>query len=103
MDLRTFDVIDLDAYGSPFNQLQIIFKRAFKGIVHCTFIQSGMGRVNHELLVAIGYSKKMIMKTPTLFSKKGFEKMAQYLVVNGINKIQAVNLDLKNYFWFKKP
>ena len=102
MNLQQFDIIDLDAYVSPFNQLQIVFKRAYKGIVHCTFIQSGMGAINHELLEAIGYSKNMVRKCPTLFSKSGFSKMCDYLFLNGVGHIQSVNLDRKNYFWFKK-
>lgn len=102
MPLQGFDIIDLDAYGSPFHQLQAIFKRGYKGVVHCTFIQSGMGMINHELLAAVGYSKAMVQKCPTLFTKKGFEKMCHFLYFNGITSIQTINLDRKHYFWFKK-
>jgi hypothetical protein len=102
MPLNGFDIIDLDAYGSPFNQLQIVFKRGYRGVVHCTFIQSGMGGVNHELLEFIGYSKKMVSKCPTLFSKNAFQKMCDYLQLHGIKTLQAVNIDRKHYFWFRK-
>jgi hypothetical protein len=42
-DLTNFDIIDLDAWGSPFNQLKILFDKQYKGIIHCTFIQTMHG------------------------------------------------------------
>ncbi len=102
IDLSGFDIIDLDAYGSPFQQLEIVFRRAYKGLIHCTFIQTGMGMINHDLLEEVGYTKAMVRKCPTLFTRKGFEVVCQYLIKNGINHIQAINIDRKHYFWFKK-
>src|SRR4051812_32373644 len=32
-DLSQFDIIDLDAWGSPVKQLEVIFKKKYKGIV----------------------------------------------------------------------
>lgn len=104
-----FDIIDLDAYGSPFQQLQMVLNRHYKGIVHCTFIQSGMVMLNHDLLEAVGYTRAMVKKCPTLFTKVGFEKICQYLAQNGVQRIQTISIDRKHYFWFntsikpKKP
>ena len=78
LNLDNYDVIDLDSYGIPFQQLEIIFKKKFKGIVHVTFIQSVMGRLNNNLLLSLGYTKEMIKKCPTLFSKNGYEKFKHY-------------------------
>jgi hypothetical protein len=100
IDLKKFDIIDLDAYGSPFKQLEIIFKRKYKGIVHCTFIQSIYGNLNKSLLIKIGYTEKMIQKIPAIFNKNGFEKMCQYLYVQGVKKITLFQNKRKNYFYF---
>ncbi len=101
IDLTKFDIIDLDAYGSPYRQLAEIFKREYKGIVHLTFIQSMLGGVNHDLLVELGYSKKMIKKCPTLFSKNGLNKILSYLSKHDIKKTTGVFVNNKNYFYFK--
>ncbi len=45
MDLSRFDVIDLDAYGVPYDQLKIVLDRGFHGTVFVTFIQSVFGTV----------------------------------------------------------
>ncbi len=99
-DFQHFDIIDFDAYGSPFNQLEVIFKKKFKGIVHCTFIQSGLGRLNNSMLLKLGYTKQMIDKIPTLFSKYGKDKIYQYLANEGVMLITSIELDRKSYFYF---
>lgn len=101
IDMSNFDIIDLDAYGSPFKQLEIVFYKKFKGFVHCTFIQTGMGRLDNNFLQRIGYTSKMIEKIPTLFSKNGMNKMERYLALCGIGIINGFFIERKNYFWFK--
>lgn len=96
-----YDIIDFDAYGSPFNQLEIIFKKKYKGIVHCTFIQSQFGRLNIKMLEQIGYSKTMINKIPSVFNKNGFEKFKLYLAINGVKTIRYISKNFKHYLWFK--
>jgi len=101
-DFTNFDIIDLDAYGSPYNQLQVVFKKQFTGIVHCTFIQNLYGCLNKKMLYQIGYKKEMIDKIPSLFNKNGFDKFKQYLAINGINKINSISPEEnKHYLWFK--
>lgn len=100
-DFDRFDIIDLDAYGSPFNQLEVVFLKKFKGIVHCTFIQSGMGKLNNALLIHLGYSKNMIQKIPSLFNKNGRDKIYEYLANKGIENVFTVEVDRKTYFYFQ--
>ncbi len=100
IDLSKFHLIDLDAYGSPYPQLKVLFNREYKGIVHCTFIQSGMGKLNDEMLINIGYSHSMIKKVPTMFNRDGLEKFCQYLSMNGVKEIFGYFLHRKNYFYF---
>lgn len=101
MDLSIYDVIDLDAYGSPSRQLNILKEKNYKGIVHCTFIQSVMGRLSNNILKAYGYSETMIKKCPLLFSKNGQEKMLYFIFsLFGTTKFFIYTSKKKNYFTF---
>ncbi len=101
MDLNKFDIIDLDAYGMPTKQLNILFNLKFKGIVFFTFITTGKGRISNDILLSNGYTINMIEKCPTMFCKNGFVKFKQYLASKGINKIEYMNIDNKYYGIFK--
>lgn len=101
LNLNRFDVIDLDAYGSPFPQLEIIFQKKWHGIIFCTFIQSFQGRLNNSLLLALGFTKAMIDKCPTLFSRFGFCKFKDYLSIRGIESVNYINKQNKYYIMFE--
>lgn len=97
LDLTRFDIIDLDAYGSPYKQLKIIFNKNFNGIIYITFIQSDYGKLNKRMLIDLGYTKGMIDKCPTLFDKNGFSKFKNWLANEGIKKIKSISIGRKNY------
>jgi len=101
LPLNKYDVIDLDAYGVPYEQLKIIFNRGFKGIVFATFIQSALGRLNDGFLKDLGYTKPMIDKCPSLFSKHGLQKLERWLLLQGINKIIIRSHSRKSYLGFE--
>lgn len=100
LDLNKFDIIDLDAYGIPYKQLELIFERKFRGIIFVTFIQSIMGMINKKLLFKLGFTQSMISKCPTLISKNGYEKFKSYLYINGICEINSINYERKHYISF---
>lgn len=100
LDLQIFDVIDIDAWGSPYKQLEMIIKKRYKGIVHCTFIQTMMGKLSGDMLIYLGYTKKMIEKIPSIFNKNGLDKFKQYLALKGIKEINIISKGRKNYLWF---
>jgi len=100
LDLEMFDVIDIDAWGSPYKQLQMIFNKNYRGIVHCTFIQTMMGKLSTDMLLKLGYSQKMIEKIPSIFNKNGIDKFKNYLALNGIKEIHIASKGRKNYLWF---
>lgn len=100
MNLNKFDLIDLDAYGIPYKQLKILFQKKYKGQIVITAIQSGLGGLPDELLIDLGYTKKMIKKCPTLFSKNGIEKLLNYLGNNGIKTANIISINRKNYLSF---
>ena len=100
-DLSKYDIIDLDSYGSPSNQLDILHEKKYKGIVHCTFIQTMSGRVNRNILNACGYSDKMINKCWTLFNRNGIDKLLTFISLRfGVEKFTIYSKDRKNYFYF---
>ena len=100
-DLSIYDIIDLDSYGSPSNQLDILFQKGYKGIVHCTFIQSMMGVVNKNILYSCGYTDEMINKIPSLFNKDGINKLLNFIAIKfNTKKVTICSYCKKNYFFF---
>lgn len=104
MDLSKYDIIDLDAYGVPFNQLEIILNsdKLINCTVFVTFIQSQYGTLPQSMLNKLGYTKAMIQKCPTLFNKNGFEKIKAYLGLFSIKTIYHRSTNRKHYFCIKK-
>lgn len=106
MPLERYDVIDLDAYGIPFLQLETILKYLssttadYKVVIYVTFIQSFFGRMVEKILYELGYSKNMIKKIPTLFSRNAFEKICDYLSMYQVQKIKYRCSGRKYYFCF---
>lgn len=100
IDLEIFDVIDIDAWGSPYKQLNMILKRKYTGIVHATFIQTMMGKLSTDMLLNLGYTKSMVDKIPSLFNKNGIDKFKLYLANKGIREINIVSKGRKNYLYF---
>lgn len=100
MDLSKFDLIDLDAYGTPIQELEVIFEKKYKGVVHVTFIQSVLGKLPTKMLTDLGYTAEMITKCPTLFNKNGFEKLCKWLKTKGLNDILYIQLKRKSYLYF---
>ena len=102
MDISRFNIIDLDAYGVPYEQLKIIFSRKLQPetVVFVTFIQSVYGRLPNKMLKELGYSPAMIRKCPTIFFRNGFEKFKQYLAIKGIGQIKHYSHKKKHYLCF---
>jgi len=100
LPLEKYDVIDLDAYGVPYDQLKIIFDRGYRGLVFVTFIQSVMGRLQNDFLIDLGYTSEMIRKCPALFSKRGREKFLRWLALHGIRHIKIRSHARKSYLGF---
>jgi hypothetical protein len=101
LDLKAFDVVDLDAYGVPFDQLKSLWGGGFRGVCFVTFIQSVIGILPKEFLYALGYTENMVEKIPTLFSKGGFQKLLDYLSMNGVKKVRVRKFQRKAYLAFQ--
>jgi hypothetical protein len=97
LDLSKFNVIDLDAYGIPFEQIECLVRRRYKGMVFITAIQSVMGRLPDAMLKATGFSQEQIDKAPTLLCKRGFQYLLQYLANAGVKRIRHRSYNRKHY------
>lgn len=97
LDLSKYDVIDLDAYGIPFEQLEILFERKYNGLLFITFIT--FYGINFKLLNYLGFSNIMINKCKSIFFKNPFEKFKAYLYLKGIRKIYYYEIDKKYYIF----
>jgi len=104
LDLSIYNIIDIDAYGVPYKQIELILKNKTldKGsIIFFTFIQTVFGAIDNSMLLRLGYSREMIKKIPTIFYKNGFDKFKKYLSVENIKNINYINIDNKYYGYFK--
>lgn len=97
MDLSRFNVIDLDAYGVPYEQVKILIDRQYHGLVFITFIQSVMGALPNGLLLDVGFSKQIISKAPTLAYRHGWDHWLEFLSRHGVEKISFLNHERKYY------
>lgn len=104
IDLSRFNVVDLDSYGVPYEQLEIVFSRGFIGRVFVTFIQVLQGKLPYGMLEEIGFSREMITKIPTLFAKNGWDYFLEYLAKKGVRQIIHRSYARKHYLTFEiKP
>jgi hypothetical protein len=97
IDISRYNVIDLDAYGVPFEQIECLVRRRYRGIVFVTMIQTLMGGIPHGLLQRIGFTKAQVEKAPTLFSRRGWQYFLEYLAACGVQKIAHRSHGRKHY------
>lgn len=107
LDLSLFDIIDFDAWGSPYKAMKEMFRNKTLNkntLCFYTFIQTGMGSVETELLKQIGITEKMSKKCHTMYKKYGFEAFKMFLYNNKIKEITNWNYidgtSIKNYGYF---
>jgi len=87
IDISRYNVIDLDAYGIPFEHIDCLVRRKYSGVVFVTAIQSGMGQMPYGMLEKIGFTRRQIEKAPTLFGKRGWQYFLEYLASIGVSRI----------------
>lgn len=100
MDLSKFNVIDLDAYGVPYEQLKVVFNSGYSGVVFVTFIQTMQGSMPHGMLRDIGISSVMVKKCPSMFGKHGWAYFKEWLSLRGVSEIYHRSKNRKHYFAF---
>lgn len=103
LDLSKYNVIDLDAYGIPAQQIQIVSNSSFSGFVVVTAIQSMQGGVPKEILRANGITDEMTHKIKSIFNTQFIKYLKNFLYLCGVKKIRGYFLpERKNYFYYKQ-
>jgi hypothetical protein len=100
LNLGRFNVIDLDAYGVPFDQLEVLFERGYTGRVFVTFTQVVVGALPRGMLREIGFTPGMMRKIPTLFFRRGWRYFQDYLALKGVRTIVHRSHARKHYLTF---
>jgi hypothetical protein len=101
LDLAKYNVIDLDAYGVPFEQLKTVFQKQYSGTVFVTFIQSLYGQMPKAMLSELGFVPAMVERTPTLFARRGWDYFKQWLAMHGVKRIHHRSISRKHYLAFR--
>jgi hypothetical protein len=113
MDLSPFQIIDLDAYGLPFEQIEKVFGNdslAKGAVIVYTYISLPVGGASERLLQTIGIPHHMWGKCPSMFMKAQESAFYEYLRQHGIDSVKEVRLvdtghgyRIKRYGYFKIP
>lgn len=103
LNFEKYDIIDVDAYGIPFEHLELLFQRKLKNkVIIVTSIRSVLGALPKKLYETNGIDWNMVKKCQSLFSKNYIDLMLGYLFKNNIKEIKIYNhSDKKLYFYFK--
>lgn len=103
LNFEKYDIIDVDAYGIPFEHLDLLFQRKLKNkVIIVTSIRSVLGALPKKLYETNGIEWNMVKKCQSLFSKNYIDLMLGYLFKNNIKEIKIYNhSDKKLYFYFK--
>jgi hypothetical protein len=110
LDLSKFNVIDLDSYGIPANQIVAIFSNPTlkdgTAIVY-TCITSKISGLNRDVIDILGL-RGMYKKVKTLFNGKGKELFYALLYKFGVREVFEYSIKQKSfhktygYFYIKK-
>jgi len=101
LDLTKYQIIDLDAWGCPANQLQVLYEKKYKGMVICSFVQSDFHTITKIVQLNYGYTNKMMKEAPMLCRRNGLEQMLFFINTKfKVNKVKIVSYKQKHYFYF---
>jgi hypothetical protein len=98
LDLNEYDILDLDAYGFAFEQLNIILAKKYKGTIIVTFIPL-YNSLKHKMLEDIGFTKIMTQRCNSLITRNPLERLKQFLAKKGIRELRGYFIGNKNYFY----
>lgn len=101
IDLSEFDVIDLDAYGIPADQIDIVIASGFKGVVFVTAIQTMNGVLPHKIIDDLKFPKSIKESAQSLVARRGWEYLKEWLFLKGVTEIIHRSKNRKHYFCFK--
>lgn len=100
-NLSSYNIIDLDSWGSPIKYLEYIFTTDFKGIVICTFC-SPVSINPDKILAKISFGKIYENTNKKSILAKDIGKMfSDYLISKGIKEYKGILEKKRIYCSFK--
>lgn len=102
INIDNYNIIDLDAYGNPFEQMNIVFERCKKPkIIIYTFISFGISGIPKEINVF----KECSLKCKTILNSYLEDMFENYLYKNGVSeyfeiKKNELSMTNKRYGFF---
>lgn len=100
MDLTEFGVIDLDAYGIPADQIDLILGSSFRGVVFATVIQSMNGMMPNIICDQLRLPDGINQKAPSLVSRRGWDYFKAWMAMRGVSMIVSRSWNRKHYLAF---
>ena len=95
-NIERYDIIDIDAYGLPFELIEIIFRKKYRGCVIVTMISSVLRSVPKSMIESIGFNYDEVKPAKAIFSPLIFDIMSDLLYRNNVKKIKLVNHENNN-------
>jgi hypothetical protein len=88
-DLSSFDIIDLDSWGSPVKHLEVLFNKKYKGLIITTYCSPVS--LNPDKILASNYFKNIYGSTKrvSILNKDVGNMFKDYLVTNGVNEYKG--------------
>ena len=105
LDLSQVNIIDADAYGMPYEQIQMLYENGTMKsgtVVFFTCITGPMNRLSRRLIDDFGIDSEY-KRTRTLFNRYGYRYFHQMLKSHGINEVVSIIHDgsmRKEYGYF---
>lgn len=102
LNLQSYDIIDIDAYGTPYAQLQQVLESGYRGIVHLTWIRSKLN-ANKKLLADYGVTNAMYRKATELCGTLAEKALFAYIARFGVQRAYVRRFEQwhrKYYMWF---
>ena len=100
-DLSNFDIIDLDSWGSPVKHLEVLFDKAYKGLVIATYCSPVS--LNTDKILAYNYFNHIYGSTKkvSILNKDIGMMFKNYLAIKGITEYKGLVSAKKIYCSFK--
>lgn len=97
VDVSDYDVVDIDAYGTPAEHLMLLSQRQFQGVVFVTMIQEIAGRMPSAVMSAIGLPMAAQTLAPSLIARRGWEYYCEFLSTIGVRSLVHRSKGRKHY------
>lgn len=101
IDITQFDVIDIDAYGVPCDEIKLVVESGFRGTIFVTAIQTMNGCLPFVMLESLGFPREILKKAPSIPARHGWSLFRQWLALIGVEKITHRSKGRKHYLCFR--